>query len=242
MKQSYTVVLDWMLDLGLSPVELLCFATIYGFCQDGECAFTGSRAYLARKMGAASKRTVDGVLSRLIERCLILKSEKSINGIKFCEYRVNFAAVQDCTRGASAAPATGANPAPNNKDTEKKVSISSIARELCPNFGDEFYQLLATLATEKKWKNKSENAWRLSLKKLAGVPEIEACEMIRRTIAGGWQGIFELDARDKAALYAQKSPLGGYRPQGGPAVQPMPKSGVMGSEALVQAALAEFEN
>ena len=100
---SYTVVLDWMLDLGLNASELLTFATIYGFSQDGESAFTGSRAYLARKIAAKSKGTADNALNHLCDAGLVLKSERTINGVKFCEYRVDVDAVKAFINGPETA-------------------------------------------------------------------------------------------------------------------------------------------
>ena len=241
MEHTYTVIMDWMLDLGLTAGELLCFGTIYGFSQDGESAFTGSRGYLARKMTASSKRTVDNALNTLVERGLVVKTEKTLNGIKFCEYRVNLDAVANCTPSANFARGGGANSAPNNPNIDNKESLSDIAREAGIDWVEkETWELLETLSKEPKWKKKTVNALRLSIKKLVNVPEIEAREMIRRTIAGGWQGLFGLDEREKSALYGQKSPQNSYPGAGGASPRPMPKSGVMASEALVQAAMEQY--
>lgn len=252
MKQSYTVILDWMLELGLSPSELLCYATIFGFCQDGESAYTGSRAYLCRKMAVASKRSADAVLAKLVEKGLIVKVEKFINGVKFCEYRVNLEAVKAVsepveisTPGAVPAPAPGAETAPNNKENKVKISPVDIAREELSEdgFSEEFYADVTTLVGEAKWRKKSANAFHLSFRKLHGRPEAEAHEMVRRAIAGGWQGLFELDPRDRAAILNASQPQQQPSYQQGQSRPAAPfKSGVAASEALVQAALSEYNS
>lgn len=254
MTHTYTVIQDWMLDLGLSTGELLAYAVIFGFSQDGETEFTGSRNYLARKMNAASKRTVDSALQSLSGRGLIVKTERTLNGIRYCTYRAvvpaetctggaENAPVENCTGGANSAPGGGANSAPKNKDNKIKIYPSLIAREMGIGWVEaETWEVLETLCAEPKWKKKTENALRLSLKKLAAVPEVEAAEMMRKAIANGWQGVFELHDDEKARLYHQNPVFGAHPYQNGTTPRPMPKSGVMASEALVQAAMEQFNS
>ena len=251
MKQSYTVILDWMLDLGLTSSELLAYATIYGFCMDGESAYTGSRSYLARKMAAGSKRTVDNALQGLQEKGLIGKAEKTINGVKFCEYGIVWEQVRtvckDCTTGANSAPAPGANSAPKNKEEKIKISPSCIARDMgiCWD-SEDTWEMLETLAKEPKWRKKTENALRLSLKKLANVPEVEAAEMMRKAIANGWQGIFDLHPDERARLYTQNGPYYNFPGAGGATAHPAQgqprRGGVTASEEIVRAAMEQFNS
>lgn len=84
---NYVVIQGWMLnELGLSGNELMVYALIYGFSQDGTW-FTGSSKYIAEWMGTDRKATVRNVLSRLIEKELIEKREKFVNNVKYCDYR-----------------------------------------------------------------------------------------------------------------------------------------------------------
>lgn len=249
--QSYTVILDWMLDLGLTSSELLAYATIYGFCMDGESAYTGSRSYLARKMAAGSKRTVDSALQGLQEKGLVSKSEKTINGVKFCEYSIVPSALpkgcENSAPGAISAPAPGANSAPKNKEDKIKISLSDIARGMGIDWQNaETWELLETLSREPKWKKKTENALRLSIKKLVGVPEVEAAEMIRKAIANGWQGIFELHDDERARLYGQNAPHFAFPGQTGtsarPAANPVRSGGISASEEIVRRAMEQFNS
>lgn len=46
-QDRYIVIQEWMKDLDLTPSELLAYALIWGFCQDGESDYHGSLAYIA---------------------------------------------------------------------------------------------------------------------------------------------------------------------------------------------------
>lgn len=76
MKSSnYVVIQGWMCnELGLKGNELLIYALIYGFSQDGESAFHGSREYIANTFNI-SKPTVDKALNNLLSADLIIKYE-----------------------------------------------------------------------------------------------------------------------------------------------------------------------
>ena len=90
MKEAtYITILGWMRELPLSLVERTVYAIIYGFSQDGDSTFHGSRQYLADWCGCTTK-TIDAALRSLIEKKLIRKYEKYNNGLKFCEYTANF--------------------------------------------------------------------------------------------------------------------------------------------------------
>ena len=46
--KNYIAIADWMVtELNLSARELLIYAIIYGFSQDGGSSFSGSLSYLA---------------------------------------------------------------------------------------------------------------------------------------------------------------------------------------------------
>lgn len=53
----------------------------------------------------------------------------------------------------------------------------------------EFIELWEMLLKEPKWKKKSPNALKLSLKKLSRLTEDHAIKTIENTISGGWQGL-----------------------------------------------------
>lgn len=73
-------------DLKLSGNELIVYAVIYGFSQDGKSWFTGSRAYLAHWC-QVSKMTVSTNLNKLVQKGLIEKRSRVENGVTFADYR-----------------------------------------------------------------------------------------------------------------------------------------------------------
>lgn len=85
---NYVTIQGWMrTELELSGIELIIYAVIYGFSQDGESRFTGAASYLADWCGC-SRQTVINNLKTLLNKGLIVKYESEKNGIKFCEYSV----------------------------------------------------------------------------------------------------------------------------------------------------------
>ena len=84
--ENYYVVQGWMINrLGLRGNELMAYALIYGFSQDGQTWFTGSAKYLASWLGV-DRRNALAVLQRLVSKGLLIKNERVINGVKFCDY------------------------------------------------------------------------------------------------------------------------------------------------------------
>lgn len=87
---NYFIIQGWMInELKLSGNDLMTYAIIYGFSQDGESEFTGSLSYLQSFLGVGSKNTAKASLTRLEEKGLIIKKENYINGVKFCKYSHN---------------------------------------------------------------------------------------------------------------------------------------------------------
>ena len=88
-KERYIVVQEFMVrDLHLKGNDLLVYAIIYGFSQDGEQSFSGSLGYLA-DWTSSTKQGILKNLNNLIERNLIKKTEESKNGVRNCKYTTN---------------------------------------------------------------------------------------------------------------------------------------------------------
>ena len=83
---TYYTVQGWMRsDLGLKDKELIVYAIIYGFSQDGSSEYTGSARYLAEWIGC-SRSTIMEVLKKLVEKGLLKKEDYYQNGVCFCKY------------------------------------------------------------------------------------------------------------------------------------------------------------
>ena len=84
---NYVVIQGWMCnELGLKGNELLVFALIYGFSQDGESRFSGSRGYIAETFNI-SLPTVDKALKSLVDKELLEEHKIYMNGVQFNEYK-----------------------------------------------------------------------------------------------------------------------------------------------------------
>lgn len=83
---NFICIQGWMINkLNLKGNELLVYAIIYGFSQDEESRFTGSLQYLADWTNS-SKQGVMKNLKSLVDKGYIEKTDKTLNGVKFCEY------------------------------------------------------------------------------------------------------------------------------------------------------------
>ena len=86
--ENFVAIQGWMLNrLNLKGNELIVYAVIYGFSQDGETWFTGSRRYLAEWCGCTLK-TVDNALASLVGKGLVAKHDKTVNGVHLCDYSI----------------------------------------------------------------------------------------------------------------------------------------------------------
>ena len=86
-RDNYIVIQGFMLtDLHLKGNELIIYACIYGFSQAENQTFSGSLQYLADWTNS-TRQSVINCLKSLVEKGFIEKTEKIINGVKFCDYR-----------------------------------------------------------------------------------------------------------------------------------------------------------
>lgn len=127
-EDNYINIQGWMVtELNLKGNELLIFAIIHGFSQDGETRFTGSLQYLA-DWTSATKQGVSKNLKSLVEKGYIGKEEKFVNGVKFCEYystQFNRGMKQSLTGGMKQSFT-------NNKEIDKKENNKEDNKRFTP--------------------------------------------------------------------------------------------------------------
>ena len=88
IKQKAHIVIDaYMLQLGLKGNELLIYALIAGFCQDGVSECWTSQETMAEWCGGISTRAVRDILQNLITKKLITKKECLNKNVKY-SYKV----------------------------------------------------------------------------------------------------------------------------------------------------------
>ena len=84
--EQFITIQGWMrTELGLKGNDLMVYAIIYGFSQDGENRFTGTLQYLADWCGA-TKNGIQKNLKNLIDKGYIEKFEVERNNVRFVEY------------------------------------------------------------------------------------------------------------------------------------------------------------
>lgn len=85
--ENFIVIQGWMInELELKGNDLMIYAIIYGFSQtEGQC-YNGGLQYLA-DWTKSTKQGIMKNLKSLLDKGLIVKEEKYINNVKFCEYR-----------------------------------------------------------------------------------------------------------------------------------------------------------
>ena len=100
MKEGTYITIQWWMvnELKLKGNELLVFAIIYGFCQDGESVYNGSAACLAEWTNS-SRRGVMKTLKSLLEKKYITKIEETVKGVKYCKYATKFIGYEQSSQG-----------------------------------------------------------------------------------------------------------------------------------------------
>lgn len=137
--ENYITILGWMLnDLHLSGNELLVYATIYGFSQDGSSVFSGSSSYLAESINITKPAVLD-ILRKLVEKEYIIKIEKVVNNVKLVDYKINLSLVKKLYWGGKESSLGGGketlphnNSIDNNRDNnikENNKTINSFIKE-----------------------------------------------------------------------------------------------------------------
>lgn len=115
---NFIAIQGWMRTrLNLKGNELLIYALIYGFSQDGNSRFTGSRKYIAEWCGC-SLDTVDRSLSSLVSKGLLAKyPHTDQNGSRVVDYAAILTAIaatpaHEATTAHTAAPSAARITAP----------------------------------------------------------------------------------------------------------------------------------
>lgn len=86
-ESNYITILPWMVtELGLKGNELIVFAIIHGFSQDGVSTFHGSVSYL-QVWTSLSYPAVHTILKNLVTKGLLEKQSEDHNGVTLCRYK-----------------------------------------------------------------------------------------------------------------------------------------------------------
>lgn len=73
--------------LRLRGNDLICFALLYGFSQDGASEFRGSLRYIREATGVATDQSVLNIIKRIEDMGLVTKTTKVSGGVKSSSYK-----------------------------------------------------------------------------------------------------------------------------------------------------------
>lgn len=194
----YFTILQEMREMGLKGNELIVFAVINGFSQNGNGSFHGSLAALQEMCGIASRQTITDILKSLVDKGFINKTEVTLNGVKNISYSVcpkNGHGVQKMDMGVQkldrGCPKNGhiynndINISPmeiNNKGKRFDFKNSLIEIGVSPEVADDWMQVRKT-----KRASNTETAFR-RIKNEIDKSGLSANECITIAVARSWQG------------------------------------------------------
>lgn len=178
VKGTYVNIQSFMVnELHLSGNALIIYAVIYGFSQDGESWFTGSRSYLAAWC-QASKSTVSRNLETLCADGLIERRERTESGVLLVDYRAVRGAQngQGCTQnGQGGVPKMGMGGVPKMSTHNIEVDTldskpSGEHREPRHKYG-EYSNVLLSDTDLAKLKAEFPTDWEERIERLSGYME-----------------------------------------------------------------------
>ena len=100
IQNNYITIQGWMSqELKLKGNDLMVFALIFGFCQDGESEFKGSINYICEWLNC-SRPTVSKSLDFLVSKNLLEKRTVFVNNVTFNRYKVSLQVVKKLYMGS----------------------------------------------------------------------------------------------------------------------------------------------
>lgn len=215
-RDNYIVIQGWMLaDLKLKGNELIVYACIYGFSQAENQVFNGSLQYLADWTNSTKQGVIKNLKS-LEEKGYIVKNEKYINGVKFCEYyatkfnrelnRVEGGIKQSLTEGVKQSLPNNisfnnqANNSIDKKERKKESTYETLINGLIEN--EEVKATIYEFIKMRKLIKKPLTDFALKrilnkLLKISNDPEVQI-SILEKSIMNNWQDIYE-PKEEKAA-------------------------------------------
>lgn len=228
-RDNYISLQGWMItDLGLKGNELIIYACIYGFSQAEDQVFSGSLQYLADWTNS-TKQSVMKCLKSLVEKGYIRKSDKLINGVKFCEYHATkFNWVYNkVAQGMQQSFIGGMQQSlPNNldidnlednlenKDSKGKRKSSESYDSIIEKYTDDMSlrETLGEFVKMRKRIRKPMTSYALTLltkklDKMASSSDVKVA-ILNQSIVNGWQDLYELKNQGRKEVKANAKHVG----------------------------------
>ncbi len=221
---NFIVIMGWMInELHLSGNELLIYAIIYGFSQDGIHWFSGSRQYIADTIGV-SRPTIDKAINGLMEKGYIIKDTYHVNETRMNKYKaVDSLAYKESLQGCKESLQGGVkildrgvsniftggckeslhNNIDNKNNIKDNIDNKNIRGRRVYYPEDENLNKAFTDFVEMRKKIKkpmTDRAVTLAmnqLDKLAGADKDLAVEIVNQSVLRGWQTFYPLKDEQK---------------------------------------------
>lgn len=192
---NYLTILGWMLtDLHLKGSDLILYALIYGFTQDGESEFNGSISYMEQWAGI-TRKSVYNSLERLQAAGLIEKQKTTVNGVIVCRYKATPLGSVKITQGVQNLHGGSVKITPNNDSDNINIYNNTITGAKAFDFRSELLAAGVTEEVADAWikvrKNKRATNSKIALD--AVLKEIAKAGMtpddgIKMAVVNSWQG------------------------------------------------------
>lgn len=179
-------------DLNLSGNELLIYAVVYGFSQDGESWYQGSRGFIADWAGC-SKDTVSRYLSKMVDSGLLEKRKRVENNQTFTDYRA--VPLDQLNDDMLDVDVEQSQTHKQKTATSEQTTVIAIFDKFSDNVGVK--QALRDFAefrrsSRTKLTKRAAELTLIDLEKLAPNDPYLQIQIIEQSIKRGWRGLFPL--------------------------------------------------
>ena len=185
MELNYITIQGWMISkLNLSGNNLLTYALIFGFTQDGESEFSGSINYVCKWLNC-SRPTASKSLSELTQSGLLIKSSIVVNNVTFNRYKIDLLVVKNLYGGSKESLRGGSKESlhnNNNIDINKDINKNNILPK--NKFSEDVYKVFehTVLLFKEEYRPSTEsqkNNWLDCIDKLNRIDGMEYREIYK---------------------------------------------------------------
>lgn len=196
---NYYIIHGWMVSgLGLTGNELLLYAVIYGFSQDGDSNYTGGLTYLQESI-SASRPTVIKTIKDLVEKGLIEKHSYTVNNVNFNKYSCVMKCIEEFFTGSKdSLPGGSKESLPNIILNNNKKNIINTRAGSFAFFTGDFQKIWEEEFLPLKKKKKAsltERALNSQLEKIQTLSNGDynkALQILENTVNSGWTDFYPL--------------------------------------------------
>jgi len=182
--------------MDLSPIHISLYNTLFLIWNysgwEEKISISRQEVMSMAKIGSAN--TYLAALKEL-DKVGMIKYTPSHNPMKGSIVNLyRFDTTTDTSSDTTSGTSTDTTPATLSKRINSKTEKQTNNDLVFPFSGARFLELWANANQIPKWKKKTQNAHQMTLQKLGKFSEEVACAMLEKSIAGDYQGVFDLSA------------------------------------------------